>query len=79
MSGLRIKRVMRLDTIQRHYRLFRICWERGTPKYGGYSTKLAIGLWPRLFCFQRDARTGILVTLLGLRVHYSRSYVGRFA
>jgi hypothetical protein len=70
---------MRVDGIQRHVRLFRLMWERGGVGDGhGHSTKLAVGLRPRLFELVRDTRTDILVTLLGLRVHYCRSYGGIF-
>ena len=80
MSGIRFKRVMRLDTIQRHFRLFRVMWERGTVGDGnGYSAKLALGLLPRLFMWERLAAHDLLIVLLGVRLHYSRSYGGRFA
>ena len=80
MKNFRFKRVMRLDTIQRHFRLFRAMWERGTVGDGdGYSAKLAVGVLPRLFAFQRLAPHDVMVVLAGLRVHYSRSYGGRFA
>lgn len=75
--NLRVKRVMRFDEIQRHFRLLRIMWERGTLGGGyGYSVKLAFGLWPRLLGYDR---TFSILTVLGLRIHYSRSYGGRFA
>lgn len=80
MKNLRIKRVMRLDTIQRHFRLFRAMWERGTVGDGnGYSAKLAVGLLPRLFAVERLASHDMMVVFAGLRVHYSRSYGGIFA
>lgn len=79
VSNLRFKRVMRFDEIQKHLRLFRIMWERGVVGDGnGYSVKLAIGLRPRLFEFIREQKTDVLVTIAGLRVHYSRSYGGIF-
>ncbi|GMB80530.1 hypothetical protein NN6n1_13120 [Shinella zoogloeoides] len=79
--SLRLKRVMRFDEIQKHLRLFRLMWERGTPGIsgGGYSAKLAIGLRPRLFEREREYGKAFLFTILGLRVHYSRSYGGIFA
>lgn len=80
MSNLRFKSVMRLDTIQRHFRLFRVMWERGEVGFGkGYSVKLAIGLRAKLFGFCRDAKTDFILTVCGVRVHYSRSYGGIFA
>ena len=79
--SLRFKPVMRFDEIQRHLRLFRLLWERGTPGVpgGGYSAKLAIGLRPRLFEREREYGKAFLITILGLRIHYSRSYGGIFA
>lgn len=77
-TNLRFKRVLRLDTIQRHYRLFRVMWERGRPGFGGYSAKFSVALTPRLLLFTRQPN-GWLVTVLGVRLHYARSYGGRFA
>ncbi|PZU22220.1 MAG: hypothetical protein DI589_12105 [Shinella sp.] len=79
--SLRFKRVFRSDEIQKHFRLFRLMWERGKPGVpgGGYSAKLAIGLRPRLFERERESGKAFLFTILGLRVHYSRSYGGIFA
>lgn len=75
MKNLRFKSVMRFDEIQNHLRLFRIMWERGTPgSGGGYSVKLAVGLMPKIF-YREDGR----IVVLGLRVHYCRSYGGIFA
>lgn len=81
MKNFRVKRVLRLDGIQRHFRLFRVMWERGevgNPN-GGYSAKLAVGVAPKLASYHRDATHDWLVIIFGLRVHYSRSYGGRFA
>ena len=79
--SLRFKSVLRFDEIQNHLRLFRLMWERGRPGEpgGGYSAKLAIGLRPRLFHREREYGKAFLLTILGLRVHYSRSYGGIFA
>lgn len=76
MKNLRFKRVMRFDEIQGHLRLFRIMWERGEVGQagGGYSAKLAVGLMPKVFHWD-DGR----LTVLGVRVHYCRSYGGIFA
>lgn len=81
MKNIRVKRVLRLDEIQRHFRLFRVMWERGEVgvSHGGYSAKLAVGITPKLLGYRRDATHDWLVTVFGLRVHYSRSYGGRFA
>lgn len=85
MSNFRVKRVLRLDTIQRHFRLFRVMWERGIVGDGkGYSAKLAVGLEARLLRWEtsyrvREPRHDWCVTLFGVRIHYARSYGGRFA
>lgn len=79
MSNLRIKPVMRLDTIQRHFRIVRILWERGEPGFGGYSAKLSISVRKRLIGFYAAAQHDWMLTILGVRVHYCRSYGGRFA
>lgn len=77
---MRFKSVMRQDGIQRHFRLFRLLWERGTVGDGdGYSAKLAVGLLPRLFRWHRVGKHDLEAIIFGLRVHYSRSYGGRFA
>ncbi|ANL84656.1 hypothetical protein AMC81_CH01875 [Rhizobium phaseoli] len=79
--SLRFKSVLRFDEIQNHLRLFRLMWERGRPGVpgGGYAAKLAIGLRPRLFHREREYGKAFLITILGLRVHYSRSYGGIYA
>lgn len=75
MRNLRLKRVFRYDDSQKHVRLFRLMWERGTVGDGkGYSAKLAVGLLPKLFYYD-DGR----LTIFGLRIHYARSYGGIFA
>lgn len=81
VPSLRFKPVLRVDEIQKHLRLVRLMWERGTPGIpgGGYSAKLAIGLRPRLFERERAYGKAFLFTIIGLRVHYSRSYGGIFA
>lgn len=83
VRNLRFKRVLRIDEIQRHLRLFRVMWERGQPGMfhgSGYSVKLAFGLWPRLLSFEHDrGSSSYLFTVPGLRIHYCRSYGGIFA
>jgi hypothetical protein len=73
-----LKRVMRYDSDNRMFRLFRIMWERGVVGDGnGYSAKVSLALTPRLFRWQREG-DGWLLTFFGLRLHYRRSYGGRF-
>jgi len=79
LHNLRARTIFRLDTIQRHYRLWRIVYERGNPGQGkGYSVKVAIGLARAWWRTERQADHDIMVTIAGLRLHYSRSYGGYF-
>jgi hypothetical protein len=61
-------------------RLFRVIWNRGRVGDGkGYSAFLSLGLTPRLAAFSRIASFHELrITLLGLSLHYRRSYGGYF-
>ena len=78
--NLRLKTVFRRDEIQRHFRLFRVLWERGEvgAPGGGYSAKLSVALTPVLWNFSRDTHDW-RVTVLGVRIGYTRSYGGIFA
>lgn len=75
---MRIKRVMRWDSIQRKLRLFRLVWNRGDVGGGGYSVKFSVALRPQLFSFWEDWREWQL-TLLGVSLHKQVSYGGIFA
>lgn len=71
-----MKLVMRRDG--KLIRLARWTWDRGTPGDGkGYSCKLSIGLYPSLFRFWREHEAWFL-QLCGLRIHFARSFGGRF-
>ena len=75
-----LRKILRKDGIQGFYRLLRVVWVCGKPGDDlGYSAKLSLALAPRLFAYNRDAATDWCVTLLGIRVHYARSYGGTFA
>lgn len=71
------KRVMRYEPLQRKYRLFRLMWVKGVVGKGGYSAKLAVSLWPKLFHFERDFNEWRL-TILGVSIHKKLSYGGIF-
>lgn len=74
--NLRVRKIMRYDPSNRLLRVGRVMWERGIVGDGdGYSVKLSVGLRPALFRWKRGS-TGWLLTVLGLRVHYDRSYGG---
>ena len=75
--NLKYKSVFRVDTIQRHFRLFRFLWQRGVVGDGsGYSAKLSVGFVAQIISFKRDAKTDWQVVLAGVRIHYCRSYGG---
>ncbi len=82
MTNLRIKRVLRHDEIQGHFRLFRVMWETGEVGDGkGRSNMVSVALQPRLFRWRREfsgSKTWMLV-LLGVRIHRKVSYGGIFA
>lgn len=81
MTNLRMRWLFRRDEIQRFYRICRVCWERGTPGQpgGGYSAKLSAAWDWRLFRLPKsDAGSDWRFTLFGIRLHYCRSYGGRF-
>ena len=75
--NLKYKSVFRVDTIQRHFRLFRFLWQRGVVGDGsGYSAKLSVGFVAQIISFNRDTKTDWQVVLTGVRIHYCRSYGG---
>lgn len=81
---MRLKWVFRRDEIQRHFRIARLMWERGEVGFGngGYSAELTFALRPSLFSWtpRRDIGfNGFLLTVLGIRIHYERSYGGIYA
>ena len=80
MSNLRLKLVGRRDTIQGHFRLFRVMWETGNVGDGlGYSNQVSVALTPRLFRWAKDNSWRYwLVECLFIRVHRKRSYGGVF-
>jgi hypothetical protein len=78
-ENLRVKWVLRKDTIQGFYRVARIMWEVGNPGFRGHSCKFTVALDPKLFrWWRRDAITDWRITILGVRLHYCRSYGGTF-
>lgn len=75
---MRIRWINTYDPRQRLRRLARVTWKRGRVGDGqGYSAKLTLALTPRLFRVTREFG-GWIVTLLGVRVHHSRSFGGVF-
>jgi hypothetical protein len=75
-----LKLVGRWSPPERMLRLARVIWSVGEgPGMGrGYSAKLSVALRPSLLAFRREC-DGWLLTVCGLRLHYQRSYGGRFA
>lgn len=77
-NAMQLKPVMTWSAEERKARLFRVMWERGTVGDGkGYSAKLAASLVLKLAEWKRYA-DGWRVTVIGLSLHYRRSYGGRF-
>jgi hypothetical protein len=80
MTELRVKRVFRHDTIQGHYRLFRVMWETGVVGDGkGHSNMVSVALQAKVFMFARVSPGSWLLVLCGVRVHRKRSFGGIFA
>ena len=74
---MKIKPVFCWDSYQRKYRIGRVMWQRGRVGDGvGYSVKLSLAVGPRLLRFGRDCQ-GWTLALLGLIVHYEKSFGGR--
>lgn len=69
----RFKIVGRFDAHLSLFRVCRICWESRS----GKSTKLSLGVWPKLLGFSRGFEEWT-VTLFCLRVHHIASFGGRF-
>lgn len=72
---MKFKSVMRWDSNAKLFRIFRIMWYRGKWGKGGYSAKLSFAFRPRFFLIV-DEFEGYDVTILGIRIHYQRSYGG---
>lgn len=78
-KSMKLKPVFTWSSMERCLRLFRITWVRGVVGDGnGYSAKLSLALEPRLFSYVA-AESNWIVTFIGVRVHYARSYGGIFA
>lgn len=79
MTNLRIKRVMRHDEIQGHFRLFRVMWETGVVGTGaGHSNMISVAIQPTLFRWSRLSDFSWCLVLCGVRVHRKRSFGGIF-
>src|SRR5207253_2573849 len=75
-ASMKIKPVFTYDSQQKQVRVFRCLWQRGTVGDGeGFSAQLSVSLLPSVGSFQR-AWHDIAVVILGLRLHYKRSYGG---
>ncbi|HBS81366.1 MAG TPA: hypothetical protein DD989_22355 [Pseudomonas sp.] len=74
---MRVKKVMTWSPSEKTLRLLRVMWENGTPGKGGYSVKLSLALVSRFARWER-CRYEWALTLAGVRLHYRRSYGGKF-
>lgn len=77
ISRVRFKRVLRYSPRERKLGLFRLLWVRGDIKTdkNAYSAKLSFAVRPVWFRWQKEWRSYRMV-LLGIDVHYKRSYGG---
>jgi hypothetical protein len=74
---MKFKPVMRYSPNERMLRLCRLIWERGIVGDGqGYSAMLSLALRPALFHVRKEW-DGWRFTLLGVRLHFKRSWGGR--
>ena len=69
------KSVLRYDEDFKCLRLFRLLGQYGEFGKGGYSWKFSVSLRPVLFSYDYNYLS-YAFTLLGLRLHYKRSYGG---
>lgn len=72
------KRVMRWDRDARLFRVCRVMWD-GIDTISGraFSRKISIALTPRLVSWHRELGS-VRVTVFGVRVHFAKSFGGRF-
>jgi hypothetical protein len=75
---LRFQRVLRWDSDDWLFRLFRVIWDVGNVGDGkGYSNSFSFALGPSLFRWKRE-HNGWILTILGVRLHRIWSWGGRF-
>ena len=75
---MKLKPIMTWSASDRKLRLLRLIWERGTVGDGkGYSAFFSLALMPRLFLIERTLFK-FRVVILGISLHWRRSYGGRF-
>jgi hypothetical protein len=76
---MKVKSVFRWSPHERLYRIGRIIWRRGKgPGHGAprnYDAQLTLALCPTLFRWESRSDCWFL-RLLGIRIHYERSYGG---
>lgn len=76
---MRLKPMFTYSPRERKVRVARLIWERGNVGDGkGYSAFLSLALMPRLFRIERSPLR-LRVVMLGVSLHYARTYGGRFA
>lgn len=68
----------RWDGRARLLRLGRLVWAKGRPGVsgGGYTAKLSLALTPSVLRFSRGLLGEWALVVLGVRLHYQRSYGG---
>lgn len=74
---MKFKKVFTRDG--RYVRLFRVMWIRGTVGDGkGFSCSFSVGLFPRVFRWERKRADEWRLWFFGLRLHFQRSFGGFF-
>jgi len=77
---MRMRWIGRYDRRARIFRMVRVTWTRGRVGDGrGYSAKLSLALCPRIIGWRRTSYPEWMLTAVGLRLHYQRSYGGNHA
>lgn len=74
---VKFKKILNVSFQENRFRLFRIIWCCGTVGDGkGYNARLSVALMPRFYSYVKKEPYDIRITILGIAIHYSRSYGG---
>jgi hypothetical protein len=74
---IRFKWVFRYDKYEKILRIFRVCFDVGEMDGKGYSAKISLALSRKVFKIQKEM-DGIRLHILGIRIHFKKSYGGYF-
>ncbi len=68
---MKIKPIFRYNPVARHGTVFRITYENG-------QKQCSVGFRSKLFEIHKET-FGLIITVLGVRVHFKTSYGGKFS